>query len=107
MNNRKLLCLIKQNLSDDLRKSKYRGHPNRMKGHCYVASETFYHLCLNPKHWIPGTLKHEDDVHWVLKNKKPKKYSTLLLINLKKCQIIPNLEVGVFLRKPPVKEPNN
>lgn len=70
MNHKKLIKLIQDNLSDDLRKPKYKGHPNHLKGHCYVASEAFLYLCHDSKDWKPGTLHHEGDIHWVLKHRK-------------------------------------
>lgn len=70
MKNETIIRLIKKNLSDDLRKPKYRGESNQLKGHCYVASEAFYHLCNNSSEWKPGTLRHEGDIHWLLKHRK-------------------------------------
>ena len=44
--NKKLINKIINNLSDDLLKKEYLNYPNKNKytGHCYVASETYYHL---------------------------------------------------------------
>ena len=54
-------------LSDDLRKPQYRGHPNRLKGHCYVASEALYHLAGGQASGLkPMNVRHEDDQHWFL-----------------------------------------
>lgn len=54
-------------LSDDLRKPKYRGDPNRMKGHCYVASESAMHLLGGSRAgWKPMNVQHENDQHWYL-----------------------------------------
>lgn len=56
---------IVRNLTDDLRKPEYRGHPNILFGQCYVASEVFFHLsggkeaCLTPMR-----VKHEGTTHW-------------------------------------------
>ena len=41
---KKLQALIRLNLTDELRKKEFRGNPNKLAGHCYVASEVFYHL---------------------------------------------------------------
>lgn len=39
-----LVKLIQESLTPDLLKPKYRNGVNRYAGHCYVASETLYHL---------------------------------------------------------------
>jgi len=44
-------------LSDDLRRPPWKGDPNPLAGHCYVASEALYHL-LGDK-WKPEHVKHE------------------------------------------------
>ena len=59
---------IINNLSDDLLKKEYLTLKNKNKytGHCYVASECYYHLSsedLNIYH-----IKHENSTHWFLKN---------------------------------------
>ena len=60
---------IVANLSDDLRKAKYRKNKNSLAGHCYVATEALYHL-LNGKEkiWKPRWVKHENDTHWYIQN---------------------------------------
>jgi hypothetical protein len=42
---------------------------NPMKGHCYVASESFYHIMKkhNPG-YKPVHIKHEGDSHWFLQH---------------------------------------
>lgn len=37
--------LIQKNLTDDLRRKPWKGNPDPLAGHCYVASEAYYHLC--------------------------------------------------------------
>lgn len=61
---------IQDNLSDDLLKSEYIGLPNKNKytGHCYVASESYYHL--SNEYLEVYHLKHENSTHWFLRNKK-------------------------------------
>ena len=55
-------------LSDDLRKPKYRGNPNRLTGHCYVATESLYHLLGGAESGAtPMNLQHEGDQHWFLR----------------------------------------
>lgn len=63
----RLKRLIQKNLTDDLRRAKYRGHPNKLHGHCYVASEALYHLL--KKRGIsshPCCLRVDGDIHWYL-----------------------------------------
>lgn len=57
-------------LTDDLRKSNYKGNPNPLAGHCYVASEVVYHFYLeDPKTlYKPFFIKHEGEPHWFLKD---------------------------------------
>lgn len=96
-----LARLIKANLSDDLRKPKYRGSSNRLKGHCYVASEAFFHLCGAKTLWTPGTLKHEGDTHWVLRNRQSGK---IVDITAKQFTTVPDYDSfrgrGFLTKKP-------
>lgn len=56
-------------LSDELRKKPYRGDPNPVAGHCYVASEALYHrLGGKGAGWTPQSIRHEGGPHWYLKN---------------------------------------
>jgi hypothetical protein len=58
---------VRASLSDDLRKTKYRGSAPFV-GHCYVASEAFYHLVrlVGPRSFIIDFrfMKWEGDSHW-------------------------------------------
>lgn len=54
-------------LSDDLRTKKYRGHPNPLAGHCYVASEALRHLL--GAEWAPQQMWHDGVSHWFLKHR--------------------------------------
>ena len=66
MTKRKLRNSIRRNLTDDLRLSKYQGK-NRLRGHCYVASEAFFHLAGGKRAgYKPMTVRHECVVHWYL-----------------------------------------
>lgn len=57
---RKVADRVRSGLTDDLRKPEYRGNPNPMAGHCYVASEALYHLLGGKaKGWTPMTIQHE------------------------------------------------
>jgi len=59
------LCLKR---SDDLRLPKYKGR-NYLVGHCYVASEAFYHLINGSENgWRPMFIMHEGNSHWFLQN---------------------------------------
>jgi hypothetical protein len=66
-----IIKLISDNLSDDLLKPKYLiGERNKFTGHCYVATETLYHLLSeeDKKIYKPSILKINGDTHWFLKN---------------------------------------
>jgi hypothetical protein len=54
---------VRAALTDDLRRAPWRGSENPMAGHCYVASESYYHLAPGCK---PMTVRHEGSVHWYL-----------------------------------------
>jgi hypothetical protein len=72
MHNR-IVSLIQKNLTHDLLGPAYKkivgpdDHP--YKGHCYVASEAYYHLWgkLNPP-CKPMRMSHEGVSHWLLKS---------------------------------------
>jgi hypothetical protein len=56
-------------LTDDLRRSPWRGSPNPMAGHCYVASEALFHLLGGKMSgWTPQTMTVNDVVHWFLRH---------------------------------------
>lgn len=59
---------IRQCLSDDLRKPRYRDSPSRMAGHCYVASEAALHVL--GESWKPEVVKHEGETHWYLRHRE-------------------------------------
>tara|TARA_R100000655_G_scaffold109123_1_gene162760 strand:+ start:48 stop:431 length:384 start_codon:yes stop_codon:yes gene_type:complete len=61
---------IKKCLTPDLLKKEYReiNKKNPMYGHCYVATETLYHL-LKDKNFKPHYGKDEDNItHWWLQD---------------------------------------
>lgn len=66
-----LILRIQNVLSPDLLSSKYRklNHSNRLRGHCYAASEALYHM-LGAKQsgFVPQVLHVGTDTHWYLKN---------------------------------------
>lgn len=55
-----IIHAIKKALTPDLLKSGYTGH-------CYVASEAFYHLFGKEYGYKPCQMKHEGVSHWFLK----------------------------------------
>jgi hypothetical protein len=66
---RKAVEDVRSCLSDDLRKKEYRGNPNPVAGHCYVASEVLYHqLGGKGAGWTPQSIRHEGGPHWYLKH---------------------------------------
>lgn len=62
-----IIKVIQASLTDDLRKSEYRGLPNPLAGHCYIASEAAYYI-LGGKDsgYTPMFVKHENQPHWFL-----------------------------------------
>lgn len=56
---------IKAALTPDLLKPEYRGSDNPMRGHCYVASEAYWHL--SGKVGKPMRIRHEGSSHWFIK----------------------------------------
>jgi len=62
---------ILDNLSSDLLKKEYRGNSNPLWGHCYIATETLFHILNDEdKHNTKAmTLKVNGITHWVLKFK--------------------------------------
>jgi 8-oxo-dGTP pyrophosphatase MutT (NUDIX family)/GNAT superfamily N-acetyltransferase len=66
----KLVDLVTSHLSDDIRKPQYQGSDNCLAGHCYVASETLYHMLGGKESgWVPMNIQHEGGPHWYLKHK--------------------------------------
>jgi len=60
---------VRNALSDELMKPEYRGHPNKFRGHCYVASEALHHLLGGSEAgWVPQFIRWEGAPHWYLKH---------------------------------------
>jgi len=98
----KLIEKIVNNLSDDLLKKEYRSIPNKNKftGHCYVASETYYHLSkddLKVYH-----IKHENSTHWFLKDSNDN-IIDITKEQFKTCVPYEKARRGFFLTKTPSK----
>ena len=52
-------------LTDDLRRAPWRGDPNPLAGHCYVAAEALYHRALDlGLDARPMFVRHEGAPHW-------------------------------------------
>lgn len=66
---RQLVQDVRSCLSDELRKSPWRGSDNGVAGHCYVACEAIYHtLGGKDAGWTPQTIRHEGGPHWFLRH---------------------------------------
>lgn len=66
------MAKLQQALREEDRLPKYRGHPNILRGQCYVAAEVLYH-------WNTGLFKSYsmrvgDEVHWFLRSRSGKVY---------------------------------
>lgn len=56
---------IKENLTPDLLKARYRNNPRPYAGYCYVASEAYYHLRGGKEAGLtPMNCKWEGVSHW-------------------------------------------
>ena len=67
---KRLAILVRSKLTNYLRRAPWKGNPNKMAGHCYVASEALFFL-LGGKQagWKPIYLKVGGESHWFLKHK--------------------------------------
>lgn len=95
------LCIaVRQALTDDLRRSPWRGHSNRMAGHCYVASEALWHLLGGPESgWTPQFVRHEGQPHWYLR-----RYAVIIDLTASQFVTAPAYHLGKgkgFLTKAP------
>jgi hypothetical protein len=57
---------IRASLTPELLKPEYRGSDRPYAGHCYVASEAYWHLRGRSHGYIPHRIKHEGSTHWYL-----------------------------------------
>lgn len=53
--------------NDELRRDEYGGHP--LAGHCYVASEAYFHLHGGYDEFKVKRVKHEGTTHWFLERR--------------------------------------
>lgn len=75
MNKQRAFKLVRAALTDELRPARYRGHPNRYTGHCFLAAETLWHLLGGQESsWrmqcIPRKFLGYEDTHWYVRNRK-------------------------------------
>lgn len=93
--------VIRENLTDDLRRKPWKGSSDPLAGHCYVASEALYHLIGRRLGFRPRFLYHEGSPHWFLSNNK-----TVIDLTVGQFKKIPNYSQGVgkgFLTSKPSK----
>lgn len=102
-----IAALIVESLTDDLRRPPWRGSPNPLAGHCYVASEAAWHLLgAASSGWRPTFVKHQGVSHWYLKNKDN---GEILDITVGQFGELPDYSAGIgkgFLTKAPSKRAN-
>jgi len=66
-----LIDRIKKHLEPSLLLPKYRGQSHPLAGHCYVASEAYFHLAGAKKSGLkPMQISHEGVSHWFLLNSR-------------------------------------
>lgn len=64
-----IAAMVVSSLNDDLRKKPWKGNPNPLAGHCYVASEALFHLLGGrEKGWGARTVKFYGANHWFLQH---------------------------------------
>ncbi len=86
-------------LTDDLRRPPWRGNPNPLAGHCYVASEALYHI-LGQVDLKPMFLRHLGCPHWFLLRKD----GVVIDVTAKQFKTVPDYSKAVgkgFLTKQP------
>ena len=53
--------------SNDLRRAPWKGSPDPLAGHCYIAAEALYHRCLDLGYEAkPYFIRHEGQPHWFI-----------------------------------------
>jgi hypothetical protein len=65
MNLTSLVSQVQSALTDDLRRAPWRGSPDPLAGHCYVACEAVYHA--SGQRLRPTFVRHEGAPHWYLR----------------------------------------
>lgn len=93
---------VSKALTDDLRRSPWKGMDNPLAGHCYVASEAAWHLLGGrDSQWKPSFIKHEGASHWYLRNIEN---GRILDITASQFEELPDYSKGIgkgFLTKEP------
>lgn len=65
----RLVRLVHRHLTDDLRRSPWKGSADPLAGHCFVASEAIYYLLGGrAAGWKPLSMRHEGAPHWLLRH---------------------------------------
>lgn len=80
-----LIHLIEGSLSDDLLKPEFRGQEphNKFFGHCYVASESYYHLRGGKQAGLkPKRMRHAGVMHWWVEDNGK-------IVDITACQFVP------------------
>lgn len=69
-----LIKKIKENLTPDLLKGKWKHQSSPLSGHCYVATEALYHSLKDKENYKPMyatyTTNFGDGTHWWLQHKE-------------------------------------
>ena len=99
-----IAALIAESLTDDLRRLPWRGSPNPLAGHCYVASEAAWHLLgAASSGWRPTFIRHQGVSHWYLTSKDS---GEIMDITASQFDELPDYSKGIgkgFLTKVPSK----
>ena len=68
MSPNQIAAAIRSVLTPDLLKKEFRGGSHHLSGHCYVASEAFFHLLGGPASKYKSMfIRHEGSPHWWIK----------------------------------------
>jgi hypothetical protein len=62
-----LIEKIQKALTDDLLKPQYRGSDKPFYGHCYVATEAYWHMQGRNEGWKPQIIRLGGGTHWYLR----------------------------------------
>jgi hypothetical protein len=106
-----IISKIQNNLTPDLLSPKFKQmlrvmtgteENRRYFGHCYVASEAFYHLVGKKKGYKPYYIRMKAFNHWFLKNDK----NNIVDLTVEQFNYTPDYSKGIgcgFLTKKPSK----
>lgn len=69
-----LIERIQKNLNNNLLHPKYKNlitpESHKFFGHCYVATEAYYHICGKDLGYKPQVIRIGEKTHWYLKNEE-------------------------------------